>query len=126
MSTNKRPTLKLHYVTRTKTVSGELISRHDIETGIVLPHRINRRATVAHSYGLKTVRAIGYAYGDNVPKQTIALSVSDGMRVLASWRLMDNGMGFTGTSEIPMLVADAMRGRETFGQYLNRRAAQDN
>lgn len=107
-------TATIHVVTRHNVLSGVHIRRHDIPTGHALPHIIARRATHAHNIGLSFVRALG-AGGD-----IVAVSVSDGRRVLASWRRMESLPGFTGTHSVHPLISTLFRG-ETFGQYLARR-----
>lgn len=110
-------TATVHAVTRHRTVNGVTVRRHDIPTGHALPWRIAARAGWAHRIGLDYVRSLGDG-GD-----VVAVTVSDGgRRALASWRRMDLP-GFTGTHDVHPLIADAMTARETFGQYLRRRAA---
>ena len=113
MSTGNRPTLTVHVIRRARYVRGIVVERHDVPTGHVLPHIIARRATVAHRVGLTFVRALGDG-GD-----VVHVDVSDGKRVLASWRRMDIP-GFTGTHDAHPLTSATM-GRETFGAYLVRR-----
>ena len=113
MRTGNRPTLTVHVIRRARHVRGIVVERHDVPTGHVLPHIIARRATVAHRVGLTFVRALGDG-GD-----VIHVDVSDGKRVLASWRRMDIP-GFTGTHDAHPLTSATM-GRETFGAYLVRR-----
>jgi len=111
------PTATVHIVTRDRDLRGVTVKRHDIPS-VVLPWIIARRATVAYRVGLATVRALGDG-GD-----IVAVSVSDGRRVLASWRRMDSLPGFTGTHNVHPLIVDAMpAGVETFGAYLARRVA---
>ena len=113
MRTGNRPTLTVHVIRRARYVRGIVVERHDVPTGHVLPHIIARRATVAHRVGLTFVRALGDG-GD-----VVHVDVSDGKRVLASWRRMDIP-GFTGTHDAHPLTSATM-GRETFGAHLVRR-----
>ena len=110
----KRPTLTVHVIRRARYVRGVVVERHDVPMGHVLPHVIARRANVAHTVGLTFVRALGDG-GD-----VFHVDVSDGRRVLASWRRM-GAPGFTGTHDVHPLTS-AIMGRETFGAYLARRA----
>ena len=110
----KRPTPTVHVIRRARYVRGVVVERHDVPMGHVLPHVIARRANVAHAVGLTFVRALGDG-GD-----ITHVDVSDGHRVLASWRRMD-APGFTGTHDVHPLTS-AIMGRETFGAYLARRA----
>ena len=111
-----RPTPTVHVIRRARYVRGVVVERHDVPMGHVLPHVIARRASVAHAVGLTFVRALGDG-GD-----IIHVDVSDGRRVLASWRRMD-APGFTGTHDVHPLTSMIM-GRETFGAYLVRRTAR--
>ena len=111
-----RPTLTIHVIRRARYVRGIVVERHDVPTGHALPHVIARRASVAHAVGLTFVRALGDG-GD-----VFHVDVSDGRRVLASWRRMD-APGFTGTHDVHPLTSATM-GRETFGAYLARRASR--
>ena len=86
------PNAVIHLVTRHETISGHVIKRHDI-TGEKLPYRIPRRMNTCHTIGLSVVKAL------TANSDVIAVEVSDGTRTMAQWRLMENGLGYTGTHQ---------------------------
>lgn len=98
----RTPNATIHLVTRHETVKGHVVKRHDVPSK-ALPWRIAKRMTAAHAIGLAVVR--GLTRNSDV----IAVEVSDGSRTLAQWRLMDNGLGYTGTSESHPLTPRKVR-----------------
>ena len=86
------PSAVIHIVTRHETIGGHVIKRHDI-TGEKLPYRISRRMHTCHTIGLSVVKAL------TANSDVIAVEVSDGTRTMAQWRLMENGLGYTGTHQ---------------------------
>lgn len=89
MSHVNSPSAVIHLITRHETTRGHVIKRHDI-TAEKLPYHIARRMGRCHTIGLSVVR--GLTRNSDV----IAVEVSDGTRTMAQWRLMDNGLGYTG------------------------------
>lgn len=87
------PSAVIHVVTRHETIRGDVvIKRHDIK-GEKLPYRISRRMHTCHTIGLSLVKSL------TANSDVIAVEVSDGTRTMAQWRLMENGLGYTGTHE---------------------------
>lgn len=96
------PRAIIHLVTRHRTIGGQVIKRHDIP-GETLPYRIARRMNQAHRIGLSVVKGL------TANSDVIAVEVSDGTRTMAQWRLMDNGLGYTGTHESHPLTPRKVR-----------------
>ena len=92
MTHRNAPNAVIHLITRHATAGGHVIKRHDV-TGEILPYRIAQRMHKCHAVGLSVVKAL------TPNSDVIALEVSDGTRTMAQWRLMDNGLGYTGTHE---------------------------
>ena len=92
MTHRNSPSAVIHLVTRHETARGHVVKRHDI-TGEKLPYRISRRMHTCHTIGLSVVKAL------TANSDVIAVEVSDGARTMAQWRLMENGLGYTGTHE---------------------------
>ena len=92
MTHRNSPSAIIHYVTRHETVRGHVIKRHDVPS-VQLPYRISKRMHTCHSIGLTAVKAL------TPNSDVIAVEVSDGTRTMAHWRLMDNGLGYTGTHQ---------------------------
>ena len=97
MTHRNSPNAVIHMVTRHETIGGHVIKRHDI-TGEVLPYRISGRMQRCYAIGLSVVKAL------TPNSDVIAIEVSDGKRTMAQWRLMDNGLGYTGTHQSHLLT----------------------
>lgn len=99
------PKATILVVTKTKTVSGEVIKIHKLESR-ALPYRVAKRRTQAQSIGLEYVRSLGMPNATSLdPLGVLAVTVTDGKRALASWRRMEGWSGFTGTDDVHPLVS---------------------
>lgn len=92
---------KILVQTAHKTISGHKIEVHTIPTEIKLPWRVAKRHVPSHKLGVNFVRALGDLPSLKQDGSGIrSVTVTDGRRVLASWRRMEGLGGFTGTNTV--------------------------
>lgn len=104
------PKAMILIVTKTKMANGDyVVNIHNLESR-VLPYRVAKRYSVAHTIGLEYVRALGTPSPTSIdPAGIIAITVTDGKRALGSWRRMEGLAGFTGTHDVYPLIQAALQ-----------------